>query len=477
MRFSKLICLLMACVVLLGVPSGVCAAQEPIILNCWVYYNGMQEKEFEQLLEEFNNTVGMEQGIFVEARSQGGVNELAQRVSDAAQNEVGAEAMPDLFAAYADTAYLLHKLGVLADLTNYITPEELSAYVDAYVKEGRLGSADALYIFPVAKSTELFMLDRTHWNDFAAATGVSREGFATWEGIAEISKQYFEWWDAQTPDVDGDGKAFFGRDALANYLLIGAKQLGVELFSVKDGKATLTLDRSVLRKLWDCFYVPYVSGWYGAYGRFRSDDVKTGLLLALVGSSSGAPYFPSEVTYDDGTTSAIECEVLPLPNFEGKSPVAVQQGAGFAVSSSTPEREQAAVTFLKWFTEPERNLQFSMSSGYLPVTKAAIASESIKAYENQEGANALKGIAIAVAASITETYELYANEPFENGVEARTTLENSFRDVINNALAERLALQKAGQNYAQAVQSLVTDERFEQWADQLEAALLQVLGK
>ena len=36
------------------------------------------------------------------------------------------------------------------------------------------------------------------------------------------------------------------------------------------------------------------------------------------------------------------------------------------VTKSTPEEEAACVTFLKWFTQPENNIQFAVGSGYLP---------------------------------------------------------------------------------------------------------------
>ncbi len=83
-----------------------------------------------------------------------------------------------------------------------------------------------------------------------------------------------------------------------------------------------------MRRLWDNFYVPYISGYYLEEGRFRSDDLKTGKLIAYVGSSSGAVYAPDQVTYDDGSTETIRCDILPLPGFAGASSCAVQQGAG-----------------------------------------------------------------------------------------------------------------------------------------------------
>ena len=86
---------------------------------------------------------------------------------------------------------------------------------------------------------------------------------------------------------------------MANYMLIGAKQLGCTLFEVKDGKMTLDFDKEVVRRLWDSYYVPFVKGWFAASGRFRSDDIKTGNILAYTGSTSSATFFPTQVMADD----------------------------------------------------------------------------------------------------------------------------------------------------------------------------------
>lgn len=69
---------------------------------------------------------------------------------------------------------------------------------------------------------------------------------------------------------------------MANYMFVGARQLGGNLFEVKDGKMTLNFDKEIVRKLWDNYYVPYVKGYFAASGRFRSDDIKTGNILAYV---------------------------------------------------------------------------------------------------------------------------------------------------------------------------------------------------
>ena len=53
----------------------------------------------------------------------------------------------------------------------------------------------------------------------------------------------------------------------------------------------------------------------------------------------------------------------------------MQRGAGICTVRSTPERERACVTFLKWLTAPKRNVDFVTQLGYMPVTQTAFANE------------------------------------------------------------------------------------------------------
>lgn len=60
----------------------------------------------------------------------------------------------------------------------------------------------------------------------------------------------------------------------------------------------------------------------------------------------------------DTESHGIEMAALPCPSFAGCEPVAVQQGAGMVVIPGTEDEISACVAFLKWFTQPENNLQF-----------------------------------------------------------------------------------------------------------------------
>ncbi len=449
---------------------------DPVVINGWVYYNGPQQQTFERLVQEFNDTVGAEMGIVVVVESQGTIDALTQKVLASAKQEVAAEEMPNFFAAYADTAYQLNQMGQVADISQYLTQAEMDEYIDAYIHEGILDSTGAVKIFPIAKSTELLVLNETAWGPFAAETGADISKLATWEGIVELAESYYNWTDSQTEEP-GDGKAFFGRDAFANYILIGSLQLGVEIFEVNDGVLNLQVDEQVMRKLWDHYYVPYVSGWFGAYGRFRSDDIKTGQIISLVGSTSGALYFPTEVTQDDGQTSPIESSTHVLPNFAGTDPVAVQQGAGMVVAESNPASEYAATVFLKWFSDAKNNIDFSINSGYLPVKKEANdPAVLVAAMEARETPDSIRRI-VETGVGITSSYRMYTNNAFEHGYEARHVLDTSMVIAADAALAKRIALQAEGSSYEEAVQAVTTDEAFETWLTQFMQELDTALKK
>ena len=180
--------------------GGVLDPENPVTLTIWHYYNGAYQAAFDKLVEEFNNSAGKDLGIY-------------------------AKEMPDLFSAYTDSALGLQKDGLLTDLNQYFTAEELDKYVDAYVQEGEFAGDGGLYVFPVAKSTEITMMNKTDWDKFAEETGATLDDLSTVEGIAKVAEQYYDWTDAQTPDVPDDGKAFYGRDSMSNYFLIGMKQM------------------------------------------------------------------------------------------------------------------------------------------------------------------------------------------------------------------------------------------------------------
>ena len=149
---KKLLCAGLSAVLLLsgcGMSSELASASdsshdEPTLVTVWNYYNGQQLKAFDKLVSEFNDTVGNEKGILVESHSLGTVYDLEQSVLDTINHKVGANELPNIFAAYVDTAYAVDKLGYVADLKPYLSQEEIDKFVDSYIEEGELSGDGSL---------------------------------------------------------------------------------------------------------------------------------------------------------------------------------------------------------------------------------------------------------------------------------------------------------------------------------------------
>lgn len=477
-QVKSLLCGLCAAALALGCGgcSGSAGSEVPAKVTdimVWTYYNGDQLESFTSLVDQFNETVGAQKGIKVSTESQGSVNDLETSVMDSAEGKVGAAAMPNIFSAYADTAYALDQMGMVVDLAPYLTEEEKAQFVEGYLSEGDFGEDDSIKIFPVAKSTELLFLNDTDWQAFADAADVRYEDLATMEGLTAAAEKYYNWTDAQTAAPD-DGKALFGRDAMANYMLLGAQQLGDTIFAVKDGRMTVNFERDVARRLWDNYYVPFVRGWFAATGRFRSDDIKTGNVLAYVGSSSSATFFPTRVTNDANESHEISLKTLPAPQFEGGEAVAVQQGAGMVVTAAKEEEVEASVEFLKWFVRAENNIAFSVGSGYLPVTRKANDMQEILASGLTLDDNMQQTLAVAV--DTVNGNRLYTPHAFAGSNSARKVLEYGLSDLAaadRETVVQRIA---EGQSAAEAEAEFLTDEYFEAWYQDICAKLAQYEG-
>ena len=450
-------------------------ASHPVTIEVWNYYNGDQLTAFDNLVKAFNESLGKEKGIIVKSSSQGSVNDLENNVLAAIRGEVGAAEVPNIFMAYADTAYSADQMGGIVDLKEYLSEEEISSYIESYITEGDFSGNGEIKIFPMAKSTEVLVLNKTDWDLFAAETGANYKDLKDVEGLVKTAQAYYEWTDAATPDIAGDGRAFYGRDAMANYMLIGSMQLGTEIFQVSDGKMTLNFKKETARKLWDCYYIPFVKGYFAAAGRFRSDDIKTGNIIAYVGSSSGVTFCPETVNRSENESYPIELEVLPCPGFMDGEAYTVQQGAGMVVTEGSEAEICASVEFLKWFTADEQNILFSVQSGYLPVKKTANNKEAILNIGAEISPNMEKTLPVAVDTVNENT--TYTTRAFEEGTKARNILEYALSD---KAAADRITVTErmaGGQSLEDAVAEFCTDEYFDAWYEETLERLLAFENK
>lgn len=444
--------------------------EEKTSITIWHYYSGSQKAAFDRMVERFNETEGIKKGITVNVVAMDSISNLSEQINASADKKVGAKALPDLFSAYVDMAETIDAKGLLVDMDQYFSKEELSGYVDAYIEEGRFDSAKSLKLFPIAKATEVMMVNKTKWDEFASACNIDVSKLSTWEGLAETAELYYDW---------SGGKAMFGRDVAANYMLLGSLELGNDIFQIKDGTLDFQMDKDVMRKLWDNYYVPYISGYYRKEGRYASDDLKIGDIIAYVGSTTSAAYFPDEVYYDaEDTGTQIECMVLPVPDFEGKESYVIQQGAGMAMIHSDEKKEKASAEFLKWFTESEKNVSFAVESCYLPVTKESCHADYIRNIVEKENVKVSDKVLDTLTISIEKMNQstTYTLPSFENSYDAREVLETTLKDKAKNDRAAVLELTAQGMTEEDAVAQYDTEDSYQAWYQDTVAQINRILN-
>ena len=327
---------------------------EPTTVTLWHVYGGEVTSPLNALVDEFNRTVGQEQGIRVRVDSVSNTNVIHESVLAAAYDDPGASELPDLFISYPKTVLALPDENILVDYHDYFSDEELDAFLPEFLKEGTVNGR--LAVLPIAKSTEILYVNKTAFDRFAAATGASIDDLSTWEGLYALAERYKDW---------SNGKCFFVHDYHFNYFQVGVESLGEDFFS-KSGLAF----GPKFAYAWEPYAKAALTGglWLGS--GYATEPLRTGDAIASVASSASVLYYSDVVTYPDNSTEQVEIISLPCPTFEDGEKLVMQRGAGVCTVKSTPECEKACMTFLKWLTEPKRNVDFVTELGYMPVTKA-----------------------------------------------------------------------------------------------------------
>ncbi len=407
--------LLLGCLTACGSKSPL-DPDNPVTLTMWHNYGGDMQQTMDYLIDQFNSTIGKEQGIIINVTAISSSSELNKSLTMIVNGDPGAPDMPDIFTGYPKVAIQFWEKDMLVNLDEYFTETELSAYVDEFVAEGRL-SDGGLYVFPLAKSTEVLYVNQTLFDRFAAATGASADMLATFEGIAQLSEMYYEY---------SGGKQFYTADSWFNLAEVGMAQLGGSIFN---GEA-LSMESDHYAHIFETVYAPAVNGGFAIYDGYSSDLSKTGDLVCSTGSSAGILFYGDSITYADGTTESVEYNILPYPIFENGQKTALQRGGGLMVAKSDEQKEYAACEFIKWLTASEQNMSFIDETGYLPVTKQAFETDMNTHLENVKNAQVKKMLTSVLA--MYDEYTFFTAPTYSTFDADSAEYESNFKKLLTN---------------------------------------------
>ena len=418
----------------------------PITLTFWHPYTQQMQIGIDELIKEFNETIGAKRGVIVHTDYIADIPVLHEKILAAINDDPGSPELPDIAVIYPRIGIKLAEAGLLTDLSPLFTTNELSQYIPAFLEEGKLIDG-TLYILPIAKSTEVLYVNTTLFDRFAADTGITLAQLATFEGILDASAKYYDW---------SGGKDFFHIVDLFNYAMTGYRQLGDE-FIADNG---LNLSSPLWPRIWDAYYPPAVLGGVAVFDNYGNYLMATGEIVCALGTSASITYYPNTVIYADNTEEDCILAILPQPVHEGGQKIALQRGGGLCIIKSNNSKEYAASLFLKWLTQPDNNLRFTAHTGYMPVTEAAFDGFIAKDLMDKTSANVATLFETII--EMHEEYTFYYPPVFDDLYKVQAEYNQSLRQTATVSRRQYRALLNNGSNPSRAFDAVSTGifERF-----------------
>jgi len=413
--------------------------KNPVTLTVWHVYGSQTDSPMNDMIDEFNRTVGKEKGIVLNVTSVSNSTNIHDALLSAANHEAGAGELPDLFFCYPETAANIGA-DVLLDWSNVFTADELAAYVTAFLDEGTVDGN--LLVFPVAKSSEALFVNTTIFDRFAADTGVTYDSLATWDGLFAAAEKYYEW---------SGGKSLVMHDELLNFVQINTTALGGTAFN--DGK--LNFDDSIFKEQWLKIAEEAISGHLLVADGYETTEMMTGNIVCGIGSTASIMYFQEYVTYSDNTKEPLELRAFPCPVTADGEKRAIQQGVGLCALLSDGKKQAAAIEFATWITQGEPNLRFAVQSGYMPVQNSAFEEIENYRFENQAYRSLYESMK-----TMRDSYSFYLPPVVDGYYDILDTFYYSSLEILSNCKAEY-------ENGNAAINALLEDS-FEQMSTALQ---------
>lgn len=343
--------------------------KDPVTLTLWHVYGEQADSPMNRLVEEFNATVGQKTGIVIAVTNMTSSSKISAQLQDAMGKKPGALDMPDLFSCHTNTAVVFGTEHLL-DWNTQFSEEELAGYVPEFLADGTKDGK--LVVFPVSKSSYALFFNGSQFERFSADTGVTYEDLSTWEGFFDAAETYYDW---------SGGKTFCAMDYLIRHVELDMLAKEADLTYTEDG--WYDMESPDLRKSWMMFAEPLAQGHIAVSDLYANTQVMTGEVLCGIGSTAAIGYYNDEVTYPDNTTEPTNLHVLPLPRSGDSQQYMPQTGVGLAAYTTTEQKAEAAAVFVRWLTEGQRNLDFVVSTGYMPVSNDAFAAIADYEYPNE----------------------------------------------------------------------------------------------
>ncbi len=411
MKRHVLICLLV--VIPLAVMGQSLAGVDPTgqTITFWHPQSGSNGDAMAKMIADFNAT--NEWKITVKGEYAGPYNDIYNKMVAA----IAAKNPPELVVAYQNQAATYEASDALVDMNPYVNDakwglgKDLPDYFDGFINQDvnkqfggqRLG-------FPPNRSVELMYVNL----DMLKAAGITAPP-RTWDEFAADCAK------VTSKEKGTYGYALDNLDASHVYAFVVSR--GGE-FARPDGKG-YSLNTPEMKATMLYMRSLVTQGIARKIPKKYDDqtDFGNGLVAFTTGSTSGLTYYDKAV--QSNKNGPFAWTVAAIPQLAATAAPAIDlYGASVSITKTTPAKQLAAWLFIKWFSDPKQQAQWTHVSRYFPVRKSA--EPLIK--------DLLDGDArFAAAWSVLKTARLKAEPPYAGYDLVRDAITAAYSKILDGA--------------------------------------------
>ncbi|MCR4676833.1 MAG: extracellular solute-binding protein [Sphaerochaetaceae bacterium] len=352
---KKLTVLLLTALVAFSVFAGASAEKkETVEVEIWHSAQGTNSTVFDEIIDDFNSTVGKEKGIHVESIYQGKANDVLTKVKAAS----GTSSLPDIAmmdataAVDMNTSRDLVTIDALGIDTSRILENGLSSYT----------SENGLLALPFNASALLYYYNKSLYDSLNIVPPGTIEEMA--QAVAKTGKK----------DEKGNlvRAGFAGIPTTFELSTFIGAQKGLSFLldnrNGHDGLATKVIfgEEGTYKAFLLEWKKVYDTGYYSTIGSGVTAEFTSGRCAAMLASSSN---LASVINNAEGFEVGVSA--VPVVNSEATGGTVISGGALYAFSSS-----EAVKTVLEYLISPEVQAKWSEGTGYVPVNTDTYKTES-----------------------------------------------------------------------------------------------------
>ncbi|MBO4717015.1 MAG: extracellular solute-binding protein [Spirochaetales bacterium] len=372
------------------------AKTEKVII--WHSAQGSNAEVFEEIAQTFNNTIGKDRNIEIEAIYQGKANDVLTSVNAAS----GTGNLPDIAMMDATAATDMNhsQYLVTVDKLGIDTSDILACGISSYTSE------NGLLALPFNASALLYYYNKTLYD----SVGVSAP--RTLDDMVEVARK------TGSKDV----AAFAGVPATFELsTLIGAQNGLSYMLNNRNGHdraATEVLfgKEGTYKAFLEKWKTVYDTGFYSPITSGVTAEFTSGRCAAMLASSSNLASVINSVSRE----FEVGVAKVPMVNEQATGGTVISGGALFSFTDS-----QAVKTVLEYLISPDVQAKWSEATGYVPVNTKAYETEAYKSFLEK---NPLYKVAID---SLLESNPGLANVWVPSAYSIYYSFQSNIADVLN----------------------------------------------